>query len=89
MRIETDNKARAREVQNRLQDHLQQVYKEVVQVVESVARNRGFIAVFQVTDAGIVSQAKAQILSTIAVRAVVWQDGTNDITADVIKQLNR
>jgi len=89
IKLREDNRARGMEIDFRLQEHVQMVYKEIVQVVEGIARQRGLIAVFQITDAELVSESKGSPKGMIAIRNTVWCDGAADLTDKLIEILNK
>jgi len=88
-KLEADRNARVLEVRTRLKEHLQQVYREVLQIVEGIARQRGMVAVFQVSDPDQISDLKDNVLANILVRSTVWHRQEADITNEVIDLLNR
>ncbi len=64
------------------------MYKEIVAAVEVLGRNRGYGAVLQSAPLPQDFAKTADIELVTATRTVVWSDPRNDLTRDLINQLN-
>ena len=68
---------------------MKKVYKEVRREAEAVARARNLKAVFMVADAKISGRTRDQVSSEILVRSVLWFDPSLDLTAELLRRLNK
>jgi Skp family chaperone for outer membrane proteins len=87
--IELSEKSAIIQLEQDLVNHMKKVYKEVRREVEAVARERNLKAVFMVADAKISGRTREQVSSEILVRSVLWFDPSLDLTAELLRRLNK
>ena len=87
--IELSEKSALIRLEQDLVAHMKKVYKEVRREAEAVARDRNLKAVFMVADAKISGRTRDQVSSEILVRSVLWFDPSLDLTAELLRRLNK
>ena len=87
--IELSEKSALIQLEQDLVAHMKKVYKEVRREAEAVARDRNLKAVFMVADAKISGRTRDQVSSEILVRSVLWFDPSLDLTAELLRRLNK
>ena len=69
--------------------YTKEVYQDVMEAIEKVAKERGFQLVLFKESPNLVSRTYDELLEQISRRKVLYSDPSLDITDDVLKRINR
>jgi Skp family chaperone for outer membrane proteins len=69
--------------------YTKEVYQDVLDAVDKVAKERGYQLVLFKESANLTSRTYDELLEQIARRKVLYSDSSLEITDDVLKRLNR
>jgi outer membrane protein len=87
--LESGTRRAEREAQQRTADAMAALYKEVQDMTARVARQKRLTFVVRVSNTPVSGPSPEAITLTLGARPVVYADPRTDITADVVRHLNR
>jgi Skp family chaperone for outer membrane proteins len=66
-----------------------ELYSDIIETAEAVAKDRGLIAVFAVNRAPLEGGSDQEITAQISLRQTLYASKSHDVTAEVLARLNR
>jgi Skp family chaperone for outer membrane proteins len=77
------------ELERDLVEHMKKVFKEIQREAQSISTERGLGAVFLVNTDEVEGKSQIEVMRSMVLRQVLWHDERLDLTAEILRRLNR